>query len=132
MNLRKKKQLAAKTFGVGESRIALNINRLDEIKDAITKQDMRDLKASGAIIIKEIKGTLKKQGRKTRRRAGSVRKKVKTEKTDYVLLVRKLRAYLAELKKHGKVSPEDYRILRKEIKAKAYKGKTHLKERLGQ
>ncbi len=54
MNLRKKKALAARTFGVGLSRIEFLEPRLDEIKEAITKQDIRDLYKDGAIRIKNI------------------------------------------------------------------------------
>ena len=53
MNLKKKKALAARTFGVGLERIEFVKPRLEEIKEAITKQDMKDLKESGAIIIRE-------------------------------------------------------------------------------
>ena len=57
MNLRAKKQLAANTFGVGKGRIAFVNERIEEIKEAITKQDMRNLQKDGAIIIKEIRNT---------------------------------------------------------------------------
>ncbi len=43
MNLRTKKELAAKALKVGKERIVFVEARLDEIKEAITKQDMRDL-----------------------------------------------------------------------------------------
>ena len=59
MNLRSKKQLAAKTFGVGKGRIVFVNERIEEIKEAITKQDMRNLQKDGVIIIKEIGGRSK-------------------------------------------------------------------------
>ena len=74
MNLEKKKMLAARTLGVGKARIIFNVARINEIKEAITKQDIRDLAADKAILIREIKGTKKKVKRKTRRRAGSIKK----------------------------------------------------------
>ena len=55
MNLAKKKSLAARVFGVGKSRVVFAKSRLNEIKEAITKQDIRDLKKDGAITILEIK-----------------------------------------------------------------------------
>ena len=64
MNLRSKKQLAANTFGVGKSRIMFVNERIEEIKEAITKQDMRNLLQDGAIIIKEVKGRSKNVGKK--------------------------------------------------------------------
>ena len=128
MKLDKKKQLAVKTLKVGKSRIIFNLTRLDEIKDAITKQDIRDLKQSGAIIIKEIKGTKKNVKRKTRRRAGSIKKKVKKKKKNYMALTRKLRSFIFELKKHETISLEKYKDLRKKIRAKTFRSKAHLKE----
>ena len=77
MNLRKKKQLAAKALKVGEKRIMFLEPRLEEIKEAITKQDIRDLKNEGAIIIKDVKGKKKVEKRKRRRSVGKIRKKVK-------------------------------------------------------
>ena len=44
MNLQKKKELAARTLTIGKDRIMFNTSRLDEIKEAITKQDIKDLK----------------------------------------------------------------------------------------
>ena len=130
MKLDKKKVLAARTLGVGKARVIFNTSRLEEIKESITKQDIKELKLSGAITIKEIKGRKKIEKRKTRRRAGSIRKKVNKKKRDYMTLTRKLRFYISELKKQEKLSPERYREIRKEIRASTYRSKAHLKERL--
>ena len=132
MKLERKKMLAAKTLEVGKGRISFNKERLSEIKEAITKQDIRDLHKSGAITIKEISGKRKKVKRKTRRRGGSIRKKVNTRKQDYVKLTRKLRYYISELKKQKKISIEKYKELRKEIRTSAFRSKAHLKERISQ
>ena len=59
MNLGKKKILAANALKVGTQRIIFVKSRLDEIKEAITKQDMRELNAEGAILIREMKGKRK-------------------------------------------------------------------------
>ena len=92
MNLRNKKELIARTFGIGKKRIVFIESRKDEIKEAITKQDIRDLVASGAIILKKIKGR-KKIERKGRRSAGNIRKMAKKRKEEYVIITRKLRGY---------------------------------------
>lgn len=130
MKLERKKYLAGKVLGVGKHRIAFNPSRLAEIKEAITKQDIRDLFASGAILIKEIKGRRTNVKRKTRRRAGSIRKKFRPGKTEYVLLVRKLRSFLFELRRQEKISSEQYWKLRKEVKASMFKNKSSLRERI--
>ena len=66
----KKKKLTERTFGVGRERVVFVESRLGDIKEAITKQDIRDLYTDGAIIIKDIKGR-KKVVRKTNRSKGN-------------------------------------------------------------
>ncbi len=131
MNLSKKKDLAIRTLKVGRERIVFLKSRLDEIKDAITKQDIRDLHKDGAILIKEVKGRKKNVKKKKRRTAGNVRKKVNTRKQDYVKSTRKLRKYVAEMKKQGKLSKEDAGEIRKKIRNRIYRSLAHLKTTLG-
>ena len=130
MNLRAKKQLA-NTLGVGKERIVFVNERIEEIKEAITKQDIRDLKKDGAIIIKEIKGRKKNTAKKRRRGMGKVRRKVNTRKKDYVTLTRKLRKTLADKKRKGEIDRKEFKEIRKKIRNKIFKSKTHLKEYLG-
>ena len=130
MNLRKKKQLAAKTLKIGKNRILFLKPRLDEIKEAITKQDIRDLVKDGAIIIKQIKGRKKIKKRKRKKGFGNVKKKVKKRKESYVKVTRKLRKYLSELKRQGKISKEEVKDLRKKIRNKMFRSKSHLKEQI--
>ena len=130
MQLNKKKELAARTLKVGKGRIVFNKQRLDEIKDVITKQDIRDLLRDKAIVLTEIKGSEKKVKRKTRRRAGSIKKKVKKRKEKYVIMTRKLRKYVIEMKKKGKISREEFYDVRKKIRNKVFRSKNHLKEYL--
>lgn len=130
MKLNTKKALAVKTLGVGKHRVVFNQERLSEIKDAITKQDIRDLVESGAIVIREIRGRRTIERRTTRRRKGSIRKRVRSGKREYIIRTRKLRAYLAELIKQGKISKENYKTMRKQIKASVFRSKAHMKEHL--
>lgn len=130
MDLSKKKALAARTLGVGEGRILFNVNRISEIKEAITKQDIRDLVANNSIFVKEIKGRKVKEKRK-RRRAGSIRMRPNNRKREYIILTRKLRSYLAEIRKHGSINNEEFLELRKGVRSKIFKNKAHLKEHIG-
>jgi len=132
MKLENKKAFAARALDVGLKRIVFNTQRLAEIKEAITKQDIRDLKNSGAIVIKGKKGHLTKKKRKTRRRAGSIKKRVNTRKRDYLTLARKLRTHLANLKKRNQLDSEKITKLRKEIRASIFKSLAHMKERINQ
>lgn len=129
MNLKKKKLLTARTYGVGIDKVMFLNSRLEEIKEAITKQDIRDLKNDGAIIIKDIHGRRTKPKKKKKRSSGNIKKKVKNRKADYVILTRKLRKYLAELK--GKLTKKEVEDIRKKIKNRFFKDKTHIKNYLG-
>ena len=130
-NLNKRKILAAKVLGVGIERIVLDTSRLEEIKEAITKQDIRDLYAAGAIGIKEIKGVKTKEKRTTKRGPGKIKMRVYDRKREYVILTRKFRKYINELKKQGRIDQEKYEELRKLIKARTFKDKAHLKDYIG-
>jgi large subunit ribosomal protein L19e len=129
MNLRKKKALAARTFGVGLSRVEFVEARVDEIKEAITKQDIRDLHKDGAIIIKNIKGRKRNKNMKKNRSIGNIRKKVNKRKKEYVAATRKLRKHLAEVKE--KLTEKEKKDIRKKIRNRFFRSKSHLKEHIG-
>ena len=130
MNLSKKKMLAARTLKVGKGRIVFVKSRLEEIKEAITKQDIRDLNKEGAIIIKEIKGRTRVTKRVSRS-PGNLRKTVNKRKKEYVISTRKLRKYISELKNQGKISNEEVKEIRKKIRNREFRSKSHLKEYRG-
>lgn len=132
MNLNKKKLLAAKSMNVGKGRIKFVEERLDEVKEALTKQDIKDLVKDGAIQIKEIKGRKKVEQRKRKRGVGKIKKKLKPGKKGYVIMTRKLRSYLSEMNNQGKVSKEEKNEIRKKIKNRAFKSKAHLKQYIGE
>ena len=127
MDLSKKKSLAARTLGVGEGRIRFNVKNIDEIKEAITKQDIRDLVSNKAIFVNEIRGKKAKKPRK-RARAGSIRMRPNNRKREYIILTRKLRAYLSEIRKHETINKEEFLTLRKGVRSKIFRSKAHLKE----
>lgn len=128
MNLRTKKSLAAKALKVGKDRIIFLASRIADIKEAITKQDIRDLNSDGAIAVKEIKGRKKNEGRKNKKGTGKIKKKVKTRKQDYVKMVRKQRKYTKEIEARGEISKEDVKDIRKKIRNKQFKSKANLRD----
>ena len=130
MKLENKKRFAAKVLGVGAGRIVFNQVRLAEIKEAMTRDDIRNLFNEGAIFIKETKGRLKVVKRHTRRRAGSKKQPAKDTKRGYMIIARKLRNYLSELKRAEKLTKERFLMLRQEIRASGFRNKEHLKERI--
>ena len=130
MNLGKKKKLAIRTFGVGKSKISFLKPRLEEIKEAITKQDMRGLKEEGAIIIHETRGKKVKKKKKGGG-PGNIRKKVNRRKKDYVIMTRKQRKYASEMRKQEKISRQEEIEIRKKIRNKAFRSLAHLREHVG-
>ncbi len=129
MDLSKKKALAARTFGVGEARIMFNKERLNDIKEAITKQDMRDLLEQKTVLIKEITG-IKTNTVSTRRRAGSIKMRPNRRRQEYMMMVRKLREYVSQMRNQEKINQKEFLILRKEVRARQFKNKNGLKERI--
>jgi len=127
MKLNKKKPLAVRTLRIGKKRVVFLKSSLDEIKEAITKQDIRDLQKEGAILIKETKGR-KKIKKRNKRSPGNIRKKVNKRKQEYVIMTRKLRKYVTEMKKQGRLSNEEVVDIRKKIRNRIFRSKAHLKE----
>ncbi|MFA5857149.1 MAG: 50S ribosomal protein L19e [Candidatus Pacearchaeota archaeon] len=130
MNLSKKKELASKTLKVGKNKLIFNQEALSEIKEAITKEDIRTLYQEGMITLKPNKGRRTIVKRKTRKGPGKIRKKIKTRKQDYVKITRKLRKYVKMLKMTGQIDRDFYLDLRKKIKLRTFKSLANLKEYL--
>ncbi len=130
MNLRNKRELAAKVLSVGKNRLYFASDSLPEIKEAITRQDIMDLFNAGAIQIKEINGRKKIEKRKHRRRTGRVKKKVNNRKQEYVIITRKLRKHLKHMIKTNAIDIETYRNTRKQIRARKFKSKRNMVETL--
>ena len=128
MNLKTKKQLAAKTLGVGKRRIIFNPANLSDIKEAITKQDIKTLYDEGMIMIRPVSGRRTIIKRKTKKGPGKIKLKINRRKQEYVKITRKLRKYLKELKSKGEVDRDLYYSLRTKIKTRIFKSKAQFKE----
>jgi large subunit ribosomal protein L19e len=128
MNLRNKKHLVARVLGVGSNRVIFDSARLDEIKESLTRQDVKDLIKSRAIMLRECRGTKRKEKRTTKRGKGKIRKIVGIRKQEYMIMVRKLRQTLKNLRKAGTINREHYISLRQKVKARAFKTRAHLME----
>ena len=128
MQLAKKKELAAKVLKTGKKRIVFVEGRLNEIKEAISRMDIMDLHKSGAILIREVSGRKKIIRRKHRRRTGKIKKQVNNRKAEYVIITRKLRAFVRGAFRTGKIDAVEKQEIRKQIRARKFKSKRQLKE----
>ncbi len=57
VNLRSKKLLVSRMYGVGLKRIKFDSDHLDDVEDAITRENIRSLITANTIKIKQITGT---------------------------------------------------------------------------
>ena len=128
MNLAKKKSLAAKTLKVGKGRLQFKQENLSEIKEAITRQDIKQLNQEGIISIKPVKGRKKNVTRKHRRGPGKIKMKVNKRKQEYVKVTRKLRAYAMSLRDRGVLDRELYKKIRNKIRMREFKSKAGMKD----
>ena len=130
MNLANKKALAAKTLKVGKGRLQFKTENLNEIKEAITRQDIKQLHGEGIISIKPIKGRKKNTTRKHRRGPGKIKMKVNKRKQEYVKITRKLREYAMSLRDRGVLERELYKKIRNKIRMREFKSKAALRDYL--
>ncbi len=72
MNLSSQKRMAAEVLDVGESRVWIDPDNLEDVEGAITKQDIRNLIDAGTIQKKEKKGVSRGRARErdTQRKKG--------------------------------------------------------------
>ena len=131
MKLNKKKELASRALGIGKKRIAFVESRLGEIKEAITKEDIKHLKEEGAIKVKPIGGRKKIKKRTKRRGPGKIKKPVNKRKQEYVIITRKLRKHIKFLKDKGELSLENFKDIRKKIRNRKFNSLRSLKEYIG-
>ena len=130
MNLAKKKTLAANALKVGKKRIVFNKEGLPEIKEAITKEDIRTLKQEGIISLKPKKGRKKIQKRKRGTTQGSKqgRKGAREGKKEvYVKKVRALRYLLKVAKDREEITNKEFWILYKKVGGNTVRNKAHLR-----
>lgn len=138
MNLTHKRRIAASLLKVGSKRVWFNPERLADIKEAITKEDIRNLVKDGGILIKQKRGISRfrirarlAQKKKGRRQGPGTRKGKATarlpRKTEWINKIRKQRKFLKLLKSKKAISPKIYRNLRQKIKGSFFRSKRHLK-----
>jgi large subunit ribosomal protein L19e len=120
MQLKLQRRLAADILGVGENRIRFDPERLEEIADAITREDVRALIEEGAIYAAPVKGQTRNRAKETRVRKGG-KYTTLTKKERWIMRVRPQRRYLRRLRDHGIIDRSLYRKLYLQVKAGRFK-----------
>ena len=137
VNLHAKKQLASRIVGVGVHRIRFDSEHLDDIADAITRDDIRTLITANTISIKSFKGTSRgrakiKKIQKSKRGATQGSKKGRKgarvgKKSVYVNKVRALRYILKIAKDRKEITNDVFKIVYKKIRGNTIRNKAHLR-----
>ena len=138
MQIKRAKEIAAKLLKVGESKIWVNPEEGEKIKEAMTKEDVRALIGDRIIKKKKINEhsrgrarTLQKQKKKGRKKGAGKRKGKNTARTNpkkkWMSNVRSQRKKLSELKEEAKKSGI-YSTAYKRIRGSFFRGRKHLEE----
>lgn len=132
------RRLAAKILKCGENRIRFEPDSLGDIKEAITKTDIRLLINNGAISKKRAVGTSKFRARKTRmqkskgkQKGFGSRKGKKTarlpQKRAWISKIRLQRGYIKSLRNNKAITSADYHELYLKSKGGFFRSIKHLK-----
>ena len=137
VNLKAKKQLVARMYKVGVNRVRFDSDHLDDVADAITRDNIRSLFSANTIKIKPLKGTSRgraklkkiqkkkrgvKQGSKKGRKGARVGKK-----EVYVTKVRSLRYRLKIAKDRKEITNTEFWDIYKKIGGNTVRNIAHLR-----
>ena len=125
------KRLAADIMKVGQSRIAMDPEHLEDIKNAITRRDIKKMISKGYIKVKRSKIKRPKLYQKRKKRGpgskkGSSQAKF-TKKERWMQTVRPLRKMLKELRDKGKIDTRTYRKTYLLVKSGLFRSRSHMK-----
>lgn len=138
MKLGPKRRIAADVLGVGRSRVWFDSEKMEDIKQAITKEDIRALVREGVVRAKPKTGISGARARKTRvqkskgRRRGLGSRKGKSgarlsKKTRWVGAIRSQREFMNMLRGKGYIDASAYRLLRRKAKGGFFRSRRHIK-----
>ncbi len=143
VTLSPQKRMAASILKAGETRIWMDSKSVDEIAEAVTRDDIRKLIKRNVIQKRAAKGNsrgrfkaAKAQRNKGRRKGPGSRKGTKNardpRKKKWIRSIRSMRNALKEMRDSGKIGRKDYRLFYKKIKGGAFRSKNalllHMKE----
>lgn len=138
MKLTSQRRIAAQILKVGKTRILFDKEKLTEIKEAITKSDIRTLISDKVIKAKPTNSTsrfrarkLKKQKSKGRRKGPGSRKGTKkarlSTKKRWMIKVRTQRKLIKLLKEKKIITPNLYRNLYSKVTGNFFRSRRHIK-----
>ncbi len=137
MDVSYQRRVAASILKCGLNRVWINPDHLDDVADAITREDIKELIDRNLIQKKQKKGISKGRARhlaaqkkKGRRKGPGSRKGKKhaeiSKKERWMNTIRPIRGMLKELRDEGKINKHEYRRYYRRAKGGVYKSKAHL------
>ena len=140
VNLKKKRLLVARMLNVGANRVRFEPDKLDDIADSITREDIRSLIKNGVIWTAKSKGTSRagtkaKLHVKKKRGTGAGSKKGKKgarigKKESYVKKIRTMRYHLKILKSRNDINRDIFWSLYKKVNGGQIRSLSHLRENI--
>lgn len=117
------KRLAAKILKVGVDKVFIDSSKIEDVKKAVTRKDIKNLIKKGYIkkLPERISFPYKKEVKRVKK-GSSIKKK-----TIRVRTVRALRKYLKELKESGKIEKTDYKKVYRWIKGGMFRSRAHMR-----
>ncbi len=136
-DLRNQKRLAADVMKVGQSRVRIDPDRVDEVATAVTRSDIRKLVNGKVITSVQKQGVSRGRGRKIaaqkakgRRVGPGSRKGAKfarlPRKQRWMALIRALRAQLREMRTSGAIDRHTYREYYMRAKGGQFRSRAHM------
>jgi large subunit ribosomal protein L19e len=126
------RRLAAEILKCGESRVRFDPERLEDIEDAITRADIRQLISEGAIYAAPKRGNTRRRedGKRGPGRRKGGKYSILSRKERWLMKVRAQRKYLRRLKAAKLLKEGSYRHVYLQIKAGRFKSVAELKNYL--
>ena len=125
------RKLAADILKVGENKVWMDQTKLEDIKNSITRADIKKMISHGYIKARPDK--IKKPDiypKKKKRNVGSMKGKLGTrmpKKRSWINTIRPLRKMIMELRDEGKIDKSQYRKLYLRVKSGAFRSRSHLR-----
>lgn len=138
VNLKKKRELVARILNVGANRIRFEPDKLDDIADSITRDDIRALIKNRVIWTAKERGTSRGRAKTklmTKKKHGTGQGSKKGKKTarvgkkqSYVKKIRSMRYHLKVLKDRNDINRQVFWSLYKKVNGGQIRSVSHLRE----
>lgn len=137
VNLKTKRRLVSRILGVGANRVRFDSEHLDDVADAITRDNIRSLVTANVIQIRPVKGTsrgrayfkkLQRHRRGTKQGSKKGKKGARVGKKEvYVKKMRVMRHQLKVSKYRKEITNKDYWNLYRQVTGNQIRNLAHLR-----